>query len=375
LINNDFGGLHLQRMGRNNTVQHLLRLTLLAPDWTESNIRTMVNAVAAGSKAERSMNQKFWFRTFMRTAITSVVLNVLMARWDDDEKEDESFISSVVSQYKDSIDNPGRLNWLAVDITPLYRLNGKGEDEELKYYFSILGHFGDPVKFILEPLQSAKNKGSVLSRTGFTVFEGTNWQGKRYTTVPEFLGVDDKGVYMTSNNEKGYSVGDPKGGQLRWQLNKWNFGGNKGALKYDEVPTFLLDQVRGWTPVPVQNAMAYLMGDIDAFDALTHGVGFHVNKARVQDDIEERYNEVLRDARLHVRMFNEAKNEHNLAKVVGLSKDQYHRKYAEILSIESKIRELEDAKKSLEDNGEFDSASKLEERISHLMMKSIEIIE
>ena len=47
LINDDFGGLHLQRMGRNPTWQHILRLFLLAPDWTESNVRTMVKAINA----------------------------------------------------------------------------------------------------------------------------------------------------------------------------------------------------------------------------------------------------------------------------------------------------------------------------------------
>jgi len=33
LVNDDFGGLHLQRMGRNPTLQHIARLFLLAPDW------------------------------------------------------------------------------------------------------------------------------------------------------------------------------------------------------------------------------------------------------------------------------------------------------------------------------------------------------
>jgi len=33
LINEDFGGLHLQRMGRHPTLQKILRLLLLAPDW------------------------------------------------------------------------------------------------------------------------------------------------------------------------------------------------------------------------------------------------------------------------------------------------------------------------------------------------------
>ena len=40
--NKDFGGLHLERMGRSKTTQHFLRLFLLAPDWTESNVLTMV---------------------------------------------------------------------------------------------------------------------------------------------------------------------------------------------------------------------------------------------------------------------------------------------------------------------------------------------
>ena len=33
LINDDYGGLHLQRLGRNPTTQHIFRLAALAPDW------------------------------------------------------------------------------------------------------------------------------------------------------------------------------------------------------------------------------------------------------------------------------------------------------------------------------------------------------
>ncbi|MBN2821076.1 MAG: hypothetical protein JXP36_19040, partial [Bacteroidales bacterium] len=58
--NADFGGLHLERMGRNKSMQHFLRLTLLAPDWTESNIITMVRVFdsATLNNAYRKVTKK-----------------------------------------------------------------------------------------------------------------------------------------------------------------------------------------------------------------------------------------------------------------------------------------------------------------------------
>jgi len=64
LINDDFGGLHLQRIGgkhgRNPTFQHGLRLALLAPDWTESNIRTM----GVGGKSRRERQRDWVFQQY-----------------------------------------------------------------------------------------------------------------------------------------------------------------------------------------------------------------------------------------------------------------------------------------------------------------------
>ncbi|HUS95881.1 MAG TPA: hypothetical protein VMX97_03980, partial [Hyphomicrobiaceae bacterium] len=48
LVNDDFGGLNLERMGRNPTLQHLFRLLALAPDWTESNMRHFAKMFAGG---------------------------------------------------------------------------------------------------------------------------------------------------------------------------------------------------------------------------------------------------------------------------------------------------------------------------------------
>jgi hypothetical protein len=375
LINNDFGGLHLERMGRNKTLQHLLRLTLLAPDWTESNIRTMVNAIAAKGKAERHMNQKFWGRIMLRNAFVSVAVNLLMAMFERDDDKDEDYWDKVIGMYRDSFENPERLHWLDVDISPLYDSlhdnSDKDDQEKVSYYFSTLGHFKDPVKFILYPLRSLKNKGSVITNTAFTVFQGTNWQGKRFTTLPELIGTDDKGLYMTSNKEKGYKVGDPKGGRLKGHLTKWSFG-NNGPIQYTEIPSFLLNQLVGWTPVPLQNAIGFSMGDLDAFDALTHGVGFHVGKATTKDKFEEDYESALRDARLYTRMFNKAKKEHDLAAVVELAKDKSHKQYMYILSLEKKIKKLERAQGILEDNGEFENANKLKEKIIFLKKKVVE---
>jgi len=302
LVNDDFGGLHLQRMrtimtgkqGRDQTVQHIFRLFALAPDWTESNIRSMVKAIKAGSAAERRAYQQFWARTMWRGIFLATVMpNVLLAYWDrDDDEDDESYVDRIVRRYKTAWDK-GWLRWLEVDITPLYRLLGGGKEN--RAYFSTVGHFRDPIKFIfpnapdgkfdINPFVAMHHKGSVIYRMFFEIATGRNWKGRPFTHWDELLGLDDeswaphyKGVYKTSSAKHGFRKGDDKGGKLQFSLTKSQYE-DMGwhPVGFSRMPSYLLAQARGSLPVQFQNMFSFMMGELDAFESIGKSLGFQVS--------------------------------------------------------------------------------------------------
>ena len=235
LINDDFGGLHLERMGRNPTVQHIFRIFALAPDWTESNVRSMVKAITAGTKEERQLYQRFWARVLVRGAALTTMANFLMAGGDPEEW---------VENYKRAW-KAGDLRWMDVDITPLYKLFGG--DTNWRKYFSIFGHFKDPAKFILHPIKSAHYKGSVMYGIFHEIVGGADWAGRRFTTLRELLHT---------------------GGTVKW--------GPGRPLSYEQIPSYFLSQLKGLQPVQIQNLISWLNGEMEGFDAIGNSLGLGV---------------------------------------------------------------------------------------------------
>ncbi len=279
LANDDFGGLHLRRMGRNPTLQHIFRLLALAPDWTESNVRSAVKAFALNE--EGRVYRAFWARIAAKGLLAIVFFNYLMSLFDDEK--------DFVTRYQEAWKN-GKMRWMDIDITPLYRATGGKADKQK--YFSLFGHFKDPAKFIArekfkEPalkdapdpvrslLKSAKYKGSVITRIFADGITGKDWKGSEFTTLSELLGTDDKGVYATTRKAK-YKKGDPKGGKLKGKLTKWSMGGVK-PLGLEQVPSFLIYEAKAATPIQVQNGIHYLLGQMDGFDAVLKGLGAHMS--------------------------------------------------------------------------------------------------
>ena len=259
LANDDFGGLHLGRMGRNPTAQHVFRLLALAPDWTESNVRSMVKAFKGGE--EGSVYRAFWGRVLLKAAASTVLFNLAMSLGGDD---DEDFMEKYKRAWEE-----GNLRWMDIDVTRLHRLLG-GDDKKRKY-FSLIGHLKDPVKFVLHPIRSAKHKGSVVTRIVHDALTGVDWRGRPFTNWEELLGVDDKGRYKTSRVGR-YRKGEKKGGKLAGQTVRKTLGGG-GTLEYGQIPSYLLYETRGTLPIQMQNALGYLSGEMDGFDAITKGLG------------------------------------------------------------------------------------------------------
>jgi hypothetical protein len=281
LMNDDFGGLHHGMMrpigkpnerGRDPTMQHLFRLAFLAPDWTESNVRSMVGAFRAGVGGE--VYRRFWARIAARFILAHTAFNMLFAAFDDD---------TYAERMKKAWD-AGNFRWLAVDWTPLYRV--LGGDPGKRAYFSLLGHFTDPIKFVgrdkpggvdvpdphYSLLTAVKHKGSPIVRLISDYLTGTNWAGRRFTTAPELLGLDNKGQYKTTRLGH-YVKGQAKGGRLRGQLTTYPENPTEGGLGTDQIPSFILSVIRSNLPIPAQEMIAYACGETDGWNGLLRAAG------------------------------------------------------------------------------------------------------
>ncbi len=264
IINDDFGGLHLGRKGRNPTVQHVMQLLLLAPDWTESNVASMVKAFKAGR--EGAAYRQMWGRIVVKAGLMTVLANYLLAAADDDD---------FVERYKKAWET-GHLRWLDIDITPIHR-KIMGESDS-RAYFSLIGHFRDPIKFVagetdpdsgwLDPVASlttaAKHKGSVLSRLAADFGTGTDWRGRRFSTLDELTGgkesrwLDEKSEFQFGQLTGGAAIGNTK-------------------LNADQLPSYLMYEARSVMPIPVQSGLAaFVSGEMDAFEAMAKGLGLMV---------------------------------------------------------------------------------------------------
>lgn len=243
LINDDFGGLHLERMGRSPTAQHLFRLFILAPDWTESNVRTMVKSFKKGEEGQ--LYRKFWAGILLKGISATVLANFLLSGGDLDEFLDK--YQKAWEAGEDELLHIDIKKLTAVDITGLYKLLG-GETERRKY-FNIMGHFMDPFKFIAQPFKSLHHKGSMIYGMLHEAVSGVDWAGRRFTTVSELM-------------QTGESV-------------TWDYG-KGGPVSWSKLPSYILNTLVGMQPVQIQNLIAYLAGETEAFDALGQSLGLGI---------------------------------------------------------------------------------------------------
>jgi hypothetical protein len=294
--NEDFGGLNLARLRRNPTTQHFARLLLLAPDWTESNFRTVIKTLQAGgdiesaSKKERArlieaeMHRSLWMNVAVKGMVLTQLWNFFMAAFEADE--DESTVENYLKNFEKSWEY-GRFRWMGVNVTPIYR--ALGGDHDTRKFFNLFGHFMDPMKwvtrydketrqrkidFVAGPIETLKHKTSIIGGMVLEALTGTDWKDDPFTTWQELLGKDyDQGFYKQDGVYG--KKGDPKYGSLQWRTtaDEWKTEGEAGMLTTEQLPSFLAEQAIGVTPIQTQNLAAWLAGEMDAFDAIARSVG------------------------------------------------------------------------------------------------------
>lgn len=238
LQNDNYGGLHLARKGRDPTLQHIFRLFTLASDWIESNIDLVAGAFkkGPGTGEARSAGRKAYQRLvggwYLKALGVTALANYLLAGGDLKKMED----NYKIAWYQNN------LRWLSIDVTPIYKaLGGTGEQHK---YFPLIGHMLDPLRLLTHPVRFAQNKGSVLYRTLQEALTGQDWTRREFTTLEELL-------------ETGKTVKYGKGHPIEW----------------NQFPSYILSQVIGTMPVQLENFIRYVNGEMEAFDAIGQSVG------------------------------------------------------------------------------------------------------
>lgn len=196
LINADFGGLHIERMGRNKDLQKLAQTLLLAPDWTESNWRTVSGMIpgmnklvnkAIGDRAEvpgmGKVYRKFWGGIIVRGAMSVIMAQAAILGLFATDDERDAYIDNLVSNLTWEKFHKGQ--WAKLDITPITRKLGIGKADK-RQTFSIMGHFLDILK-VGDLRTLVKHKVSPFARIFETWWSGSDWKGTRFNTIGEML--------------------------------------------------------------------------------------------------------------------------------------------------------------------------------------------
>ncbi len=268
LVNANFGGINLAMKERDPTLQHLFRLAFLAPDWTESNFDAFTTAFKyGGAKEQAQWFTRFWASVFTKGIAITAAANLLLAFGDD---------KGPWERFKIAWDE-GNLRWLDIDVTPIYSL--LGGDQDKRKYFRTMGHFLDGVKMLAHPITFAHHKGSVLYRYLFEALAGRDWRGNVFTDLPELLGA----------------TGDEEQAPLTGKFTKPGQKGKGGPIGISQVPSYLGHEARQSLPIPVQNVLNFLSGEMDAWDAISKGVGTMTSSARPMSEAERL---MMEDSRL-----------------------------------------------------------------------------
>ena len=253
LGNADFGGLHTKRLGLSESHFDFFRLLFLGPDWTLSNFQTVsklwlrkgtdvvggANTWTSGSEIERQLYLHFWGRIIARVALIVTVINLAMAGFDD-----ETILERTAKAKK-----AGKLKIFQADISPIMHMFGG--NKSIDHYVNVGGQFLDPVKWAFDPVRSAVNKGSSISRPVVSLIGGTNYRHQRPSTIGN---IASDGLYS-------------------------NKSFRRGPLSPLEMPAALAQESINVWPIQMQKVMAFAQGEENAIAAVLEGaIGLEVNQ-------------------------------------------------------------------------------------------------
>ena len=305
-INADFGGLNLRaREGkvsdlfkdggpRDPRVQMALRALILAPDWTESNLFTVLaalkkeNVLAQPKEIDRmtkNVYRHMWLRVGSRALAIQALINLLLSGVDPDR--DLYDLYEEAGFFGGDEENPSwwKFRWLDINASMF-------SPTESKKFISVAGHFGDPLKWTADiindgPLAPLERKGSVAMRAVVEAITGADYSGRRFTTLREITGTDyAAGTYQRKTTLADGTVklpGDSKAGKYAGKLSR--FSVKTGSVDLEQVlgGGYLWTQVFKFTPLQIRGLAEYILGQKDGFDLLMEATGTKYGRTYVKE--------------------------------------------------------------------------------------------
>ena len=160
-------------------------------------------------------------------------LLILVGFEDSDNQEDIEWLCGKILRLRIFNDQNGVMNLSVMDV-----------DGEILVISQFTLHASTKKGNRPSYIKSAKHKQSIVSGVGFEMLSGTDWAGRRFTTIEELLKT---------------------GETVTW--------GKKGPVDWDQFPSYVISQVMGAQPIQVQNFIAWVNGEQDGFDALSKSIG------------------------------------------------------------------------------------------------------
>lgn len=193
-INTTMGGLNQIAMGRSKTVQDILALVAIAPDWAESRLRLGGGAFVPG--ANNATNRRFMARVMVAGAIFTVAGSYAYARergWDDEQTL--KYIRENLSPVKER-DGKIMINGHFME----YQMAGSGQwtsllSWEKDVWRVLFGMYalatGDRGGFDLTAGGYIVARAGVIPRLGTDAIFNRNYSGQPITTNTGFRGFAD----------------------------------------------------------------------------------------------------------------------------------------------------------------------------------------
>ncbi len=252
MMNADFGGLHTKRLGITSGEFDVARLMFLGPDWTLSNFLTVsklfknpsgvsegAGAMTSGSTVEQQMYFHFWARIVGRAAAVTMIINLIMAGFDDEDS---------IERYTKAL-KAGKFKALMADISPL--MHAVGGDKRMEHYLNVPGQFLDPLKWAFDPVRSIVNKGSSVSKPLVSLIGGTNYRHQRASRISQ---IGSEGLYSYKSFRR-------------------------GPLSPSEIPAWGIQEMMNIAPIQFQKLFALLGGEENVMSAvLESGLGLDIKQ-------------------------------------------------------------------------------------------------
>ncbi|MBW2645223.1 MAG: hypothetical protein JRE23_03405, partial [Deltaproteobacteria bacterium] len=298
LINADFGGLHLKRMGRHPDAQLAAQLVLLAPDWTESNWRTVTGMIpgvnnkvdelmggTAGPEGMSKVYRKFWMGIAWKGVATVAFMQwaVLALFGDDDDREEYK------KQMGEFVTREGfaKGRWASVDVTPVLDALGVAPAGDKRQSLSVLGHFKDILK-IFTPVTLATHKLSPVVGAAEAMATATDWKGDRFKSIEEIMDATDWSLTADKYKDSRDAMGTMAAVQQRIVAGIY--------------------AIRKAFPIPLNEILQGAQGESSWVTAVSRGVGVDIRDVRYKDPNETFYWEKSQEVQRLERNLKEARS-------------------------------------------------------------------